>query len=96
MNSNIALQTGYETEEWEDYFIKGGISADSIKSYVATFAREKLRKENLQMMDRAMSRKLGITAMEEALSILKQAKEPSSQTLYAKAPSAKLPQLYLK
>ena len=48
MNSNMALQTGYETEEWEDYFIKAGISADSAKSYATNFVREKLRKENLQ------------------------------------------------
>ena len=80
MNSNMMLQTGYETEEWEDYFIKAGFSADSAKSYTATFAREKLRKENLQMMDQAMLRELGITAMGEALSIFKQAKGPSTQT----------------
>ena len=34
--------------------------------------------------------------MGEALSILKQAKEPSRQTIYAKAPSAKLPQLHFE
>ena len=38
-------------------------------------------KKNLEMKDRAMLRELGITAMEEALSILKQAKEPSYQTI---------------
>ena len=74
MNSNMVLQTGYETEEWEDYFIKAGISADSAKSYAATFAKENMRKVNLQMMDQAMVRELGITAMGEALSILKQVK----------------------
>ena len=70
----MALQTGYETEEWEDYFIKVGISANSAKSYAATFAREKLTKENLHMMDQAMLKELGIIAIVEALSILKQAK----------------------
>ena len=65
----MALRTGYETEEWEDCFIKAGISADSLKSYAATFAREKLKNENLQTMDQAMLRELGITAMGEALSI---------------------------
>ena len=88
----MVLQTGYETEEWESYFI----SADSAKSSAATFAREKLTKENLQMMDRAMLKELGIMVMGEALSIPKEAKEPSTQTIYAKAPSAKLPQLYFK
>ena len=34
--------------------------------------------------------------MREALSILKQAKEPSTQTIYAKAPSAKLLQLHFE
>ena len=47
-------------------------------------------------MDWAILRELEITAMGEALSILKQAKEPSTQTIYAKAPSAKLPQLHFK
>ena len=42
----------------------------SINKSVATFAREKLRKENLQIMDRAVLRELGITAMGEALYIL--------------------------
>ena len=92
----MALQTGSETEDWENYFLKAGISADSAKSYAATFAREKLRKENLQMMDRAMLRELGITTMGEALSILKQAKEPPTQNLCAKAPAAKPPQLHLE
>ena len=54
--TNMVLRAGHETEEWEDYFIKAGISADSAESYAATFAREKPRKENLQMMDRAMLR----------------------------------------
>ena len=50
----MALRTGYETEEWESVFIKAGIPADSTKNYAATFAREKLMKENLQMMDWSM------------------------------------------
>ena len=40
--------------------------------------------------------KLGITAMGETLSILKQAKEPSTQTIYVKVPCAKLPQLHFE
>ena len=92
----MALQTGYETEDWENYFLRAGISADSAKGYAATFVREKLRKENLQMMDRAMLRELGITTMGEALSILEQAKKPSTQAIYAKAPAAKPPQLHFE
>ena len=91
-NTNMALRTGYETEEWKSYFIKEDISANSAKSYAATFVREKLMKENFQMIDWAMLKELGIMAMGEALSILKQAKEPSTQTIYAKASSAKLSQ----
>ena len=92
----MALQTGYETEEWESFFIKVGISADSAKNYAATFARERLMKEKLQMMDQAMLGELGITAMGEALPILKQGKEPSTQIIYTKATSAKLPQLHFE
>ena len=62
---------GSKTEDWEEYFIKAGISPDSAKSYATTFASEKLIKENLKMMDRAMLKELGIMAMGEALSILK-------------------------
>ena len=47
-------------------------------------------------MDQAMLKELGIMAMGEALSILKQAKETSTQTIYAKTPSAKLPQLHFE
>ena len=74
----MVLRAVYKSEEWKNFLIKVGISADSAKNYAATFAREKLTKENLQMMDRPMLKELGITAMGEALSILKQAKEPST------------------
>ena len=84
----MALRTGYETEDWENYFIKAGISADSAKSYAATFAKEKLMKVNLQLMDQAMLR---VTAMGEALLILPQIKEPSIQTIYTNVLLAKLP-----
>lgn len=43
-----------------------------------------------------MLRELGITTMGEALSILRQAKEPATQTTYAKAPAARPPQLHLE
>ena len=46
--------------------------------------------------DQAMLRELEITAMTETLSIPKQAKAPSTQTIYVKALSAKLPQLHFK
>ena len=70
-NTNMALQTGHKTEEGESYFIKVGISANSAKSSAVKFAMEKLRKENLWMMDLAMLKELGIMAMEEALSLNK-------------------------
>ena len=54
-----------------------------------------MTKENLQMMDQVMQ-ELGIMAIGEGLSILKQANKPSTQTFYAKAPSAKLPQLHFE
>ena len=42
-------------------------------------------------MDQVMLKELETTAMGEALSILKQAKEPSTQIICAQAPSTKLP-----
>ena len=92
----MARRTGYENEDWEDYFLKAGIAADSAKSYAATFMKKKLRKENLQLMDRAMLRELGITTMGEALSILRQAKVLATQNIYPKAPAARPPQLHLE
>ena len=87
---------GCKTEEWESYFIKVGIFADSAKSYAAMFTKEKLTKKNLQMIDWAMLKELWMTAMGEALSILKQVKELLMQTIYAKVPSTKLPQLHFE
>ena len=52
--------------------------------------------KSLQKMDWAMIKQLGITVIGEALFIFKQAKEPSTQIIYAKAPSAKLPQLHFE
>ena len=92
----MVLRTRYANEDWEDYFLKAGITADSAKSYAATFVKEKLRKENLQVMDRAMLRELGITTMGEVLSILRQAKELSTRTIYAWAPASRPPQLHLE
>ena len=48
------------------------------------------------MMDQAQLKELGITAMGEVLFILKQSKEPSTQTIYAKALPAKVPQLHFE
>ena len=89
----MVLQTGYGIEEWESYFIKAGISADSARTMLQHLEGKSWRKK---MMDRAMLKELGVTVMGEALSILKQAKEPSTQTIYTKAPSAKLSQLHFE
>ena len=93
----MALPTNVmEPEHWEQYFVEAGISSCSAKTHAVVFANEKLTIETLQMLDRAMLRELGVTSMGEALCILKQAKEAAPQATYAKAPTAKLPQLNLE
>ena len=47
-------------------------------------------------MDRAILKMMGISAIGEALSKLKHAREHSTQIIYAKAPSAKLPQIHFE
>ena len=71
-----------------DIYIKNqlirGIASDTLQAdLLAKTGMLKSLQENVCQM--------GITAMGEAQSILKQAKEPSTQTIYAKTPSAKLP-----
>ena len=93
----MALRTKVmEPEDWEQYFVEAGISSCSAKTHAVVFANEKLTLGTLQMLDRAMLWKLGVTSMGEALCILKQAKEAAPQTTYVKAPTAKLPQLNLE
>ena len=92
----MELQTKVmEPEDWEQYFVEAGISC-SAKTHAVVFDNEKLTIGTLQMLDRAMLRELGVTSMGEALCILKQAKEAVPQATYAKAPTAKLPQLNLE
>ena len=96
----MALRTGSEPgiEEWEELLIEIGISTSSASTYAEAFSEEKLTKDSLPMMDRAMLKELGVTAMGDALAILKFAKgqTAASTGTYAKAPAVKLPQLSLE
>ena len=88
----MALQTGSMTHDnWEHFLIKVGISTYSAKTQVIKFADENLTIESLQILDRSMLKKLGITLMGEALCILKQAKEATAQSTYIQALAAKPP-----
>ena len=89
---DMALQTWFMTpEDWEHFFIKAGISTDSAKTHATKFADEKLMIESLQMLDRSMLKELGVILMGEALCILKQAKEATSQVTRVQALAAKPP-----
>ena len=83
-----------EPEDWEQYLVETGIS--SAKIHAVTFVNEKLSIGTLQMLDRAILKELGVISMGEVLCILKQSKEAAPQATYAKAPTAKLPQLNLE
>ena len=82
----MALRTGMmKPEDWERYLIEAGISANSAKVNAATFTNEKLTKENLQMLDRAMLKLLEVTSMRESLCIFKLA--PRQSILRHRQPS---------
>lgn len=92
----MSLRTAVETEDWKNYLFEAGISVDSAKNYAATFESENLTKEILQMIDQAMLRELGVKAMGEAISIIKQAKEFTTLTITAEAAAARLSRLHLE
>ena len=82
-------------EDWEHFFIEAGISTDSAKTHATKFADEKLTIESLQMLDQSMLKELGVILMGEALCILKQAKEATTQATHIQALAAKPPHLNL-
>ena len=93
----MALWTGSMTsDDWECFFIEVGISADSAKTHATKFADEKLTIESLQMLDRSLLKELRVTLMGEALCILKQAKEATTQSTHIQALAAKPPNLNIE
>ena len=93
----MALQT-LGQRDWEELLINIGISVESAATFAKNFAEERLTKDSLFMMDRAMLKELGIAKMREALVILKSTKEQPapSDNQFAKAHAVKLPQLHLE
>ena len=83
-------------EDCERFFIEAGISTDLAKTHGTKFADEKLMRKSRWMLDQLMLKELGVTLIEEALCILKQAKEANLQTIYTHALAAKPPQLNLE
>ena len=56
---------------------------------------ESITKDSFNMIDREVLKELGVTTMEQALTILKLAKEqPLTSDSYTKAPAVKLPQFH--
>ena len=78
-------------EDWEHFFIEAGISTDSAKTHTTKFAEEKLTIDSLQILDRSMLLELGVILMGEALGILKQAKEATTQATWVLVLAAKSP-----
>lgn len=69
-----------ESEDWQNYLIQAGISANSSQICAATFANEKLIKETLQMMELdLMLKKMRITAIGEEPCLLKQEQYSTNQ-----------------
>ena len=77
-------------------FLKRAYLLTPPKLMPTKFADEKLTIESLQMLDCSMLKKLGATLMGEALCILKQAKEATSQSTRIQALAAKLPNLNIE
>ena len=78
-------------KDWKRFFIEAGISTDSAKTQATKFADKKLMIESLQMQNQSMLKELGVILMGEALCILKQAKEATTQATRIQALAAKPP-----
>ena len=78
-------------KDWEHFFIEAGICTDSVQIHATKFVDHKLTIESLQMLDQATLKELGVILMGEALCILKQAKETTTQATYVQALAAKPP-----
>ena len=88
----MGLKRGFLTpEDLEHFFIEAGISTDLAKTHAAMFADEKPTIESLQMLDRLILKELGVILMGEALCILQQAKETTTQATRVQALAAKPP-----
>ena len=83
---------------WKDLFISVGIKDDAAEKYAEIFDQQQMSRETLVMLDRQTLTELGITVIGDALSILRLAKSvetqaTTSQSVFARTPSAKLPTL---
>ena len=83
---------------WKDLFISVGIKDDAAEKYAEIFDQQRMSRETLVMLDRQTLTELGITVIGDALSILRLAKSvetqaTTSQSVFARTPSAKLPTL---
>ena len=83
---------------WSPTKLGNGTSSKqgSLPTQPKSMQQSSLTRESLPMLDQLMLKELEITSIGEALCILKQAKEATSQTTYTKASAAKFPQLNLE
>ena len=80
-----------DANNWEQTLVNAGLEPDSAKKHSISFSEQKMTLDSLSMIDRSMLSELGVTAMGEAISILKLGKPssqspPNSQTVSAKPP----------
>ena len=84
-----------DAKQWEQLLLDAGLETSSALEYSKTFADEKLSRDHLQSMDRAMLQELGVTAMGDSLSILQLGKQSkpteSSSSGKSKNNACKLP-----
>ena len=79
----MALPTG---SEWTKLLSGAGIDPKSAAEYATSFVLEKMTQDSLNMLDRDMLKEMGVTALGDALAILRLGK--STGAAAAAAPSA--------
>ena len=80
-----------DASDWEKTLIDAGLEPASAKKHSTTFTDQKITIDSLSIIDRSMLSELGITAMGEALAIIKLGKSftqspTGSQSIAAKPP----------
>ena len=84
-----------DASQWEELLVEAGLEASAASTHAITFARQKLSRNHLSIIDRDMLKELGVTALGESLSIIQLGKKTeSSKPKHACKLPAKAPTLH--
>ena len=84
-----------DASQWEELLAEAGLEASAASTHAITFAKQKLSRNHLSIIDRDMPKELGVTALGESLSIIQLGKKTeSSKSKHACKLPAKAPTLH--